>query len=476
MVLASIAGASLASAQNAAAGNVAAAPTSFGAASDAAGATNPKNFLTYSADAGIGYSDNISETSVDKRSDEMLAVGVQLAGLEQSARFEGAVLGDLEHLNYLQGTYGPQVIGNFAGSGSYALVPNFVHWMAQDSFGQGLVDPFASESPGNTEYINTFTTGPTFTIPLGVLTLLDVSARYSRVTYQVSPLDSNDYGGSVSLTHLLSARSRISLNLQSERYEFTDPFNPSYDQREAFARYDIQGARTHIVVDGGFDQIRGSQLSSNGALARLNVSRTVAEGSVVSLSAGREPSNSAAFLAQNQGVSGIGLQTTAGVQSATPFTNQYATVGWSFSRRRTTLGLTLAHYNQIYVGHSQLDQSYTSAGVRASRIVYPGWTVSAFFDYTKQTFAQQVGNGNYTEERVGTNAVWQMSRKLALTFEYDHYNRDSELALYTFSENRVWLRLRYGTSGLNGVMGGGNQASAMSVINTDRFNIPAPSH
>ena len=437
--------------------------------------TRPNNFFTYGADAGIGYSDNITETSTDKKSDEILGIGVQLAGLEQSARFQGSVLADLEHVNYLQGTFSPQVIGNFAGYGSYALVPDFLHWMAQDSYGQGLIDPFASQSPGNLEYINSITTGPTFTIPLSTLTMLNVSARYTRVTYQVSPLDNNDYGGSLSLTQLLSARSRISVNVQTQRFDYTDPINPSYDQREAFVRYDVEGARTRIDVDAGYDQIRGDQLNSNGSEVRLNISRTLAEGSVLSLSAGRDPSNSSSFLAQAQGVNGIGLQATSGRQAATPFTNDYQSLAWSFIRRRTTLSFALSHYQEVYDGQSVLDETSSSASVRVSRIVYPGWTVGLIGEYTKQEFSPQLG-GNYNQEHGGLNLKWQMARKLALLFEYDHYNRDSDIALFTYSENRIWVKLLYGSEAQNGAVGAGDQAAALSLINTDPFNIPAPAH
>ena len=437
--------------------------------------TRPNNFFTYGLDAGIGYSDNITETSVDKKSDEILGIGVQLAGLEQSARFQGSVLADLEHVNYLEGTFGPQVIGNFAGYGSYALVPDFLHWVAQDSYGQGLIDPFASQSPGNLEYINSITTGPTFTIPLSTLTMLNVSARYTRVTYQVSPLDNNDYGGSLSLTQLLSARSRISVNVQTQRFDYTDPINPSYDQREAFVRYDVEGARTRIDVDAGYDQIRGDQLNTTGSEVRLNISRTIAVGSVLSLSAGRDPSNSSSFLAQTQGVNGIGLQATSGRQAATPFTNDYQSLAWSFIRRRTTLSFALSHYQEVYDGQSVLDETSSSASVRVSRIVYPGWTVGLIGEYTKQEFSPQLG-GNYNQEHGGLNLKWQMARKLALLFEYDHYNRDSDIALFTYSENRIWVKLLYGSEAQNGAAGAGEQAAALSLINTDPFNIPAPAH
>lgn len=459
--------------------DVAAAPTTFGAATTQGNAHT--NFLTYGADAGVGYTDNIAETSVNQRSEEMVEVGAQLAGYDQSSRFVGAMLGDLEHVNYLQGTYSPQVIGNFGGYASYALLPDFIHWMAQDSFGQGLVDPFASQSPGNLENINTITTGPTFTIPLSALTLLDISARYSRVSYQVSPLDNNEYGGSLSLTHLLSARSRFSVVVQDERYDYTDPINPSYNQREAFLRYDIQGSRTHIAFDAGYDQVRGDQVNTSGFLGRFSASRNLAAGSMLFVSVGRDPSSSSQFLTQNQTASGIAsLNATPGRQTATPFINEYETLGWTFNRRRTQLGVTLSHYAQIFDGQSALDQTISSAGVNVSRMVSPGWTVTLFGDYSKQTFADQPGN--YTEKHEGLNVRWQLARKLRLAFEYDHHNRNGDLALYSYSENRVWMRVQYGT-GAPGTSTGGFSGSASDSTQTpvmsglaDPFNIPMPSH
>jgi hypothetical protein len=99
-----------------------------------------------------------------------------------------------------------------------------------------------------------------------------------------------------------------------------------------------------------------------------------------------------------------------------------------------------------------------------------------FADYSKNKFAAQIG-GNYTEEHGGATLKWQMARKLALTFEYDHYNRDSQLALYSYAENRVWVRLQYGTLGPGGAMtGSGGEAASLGVTNTDRFNIPMPTH
>ena len=70
-----------------------------------------------------------------------------------------------------------------------------------------------------------------------------------------------------------------------------------------------------------------------------------------------------------------------------------------------------------------------------------------------------------------------MARKLALTFEYDHYNRASDIALFTYSENRVWVRVQYGTGTPGGPMGGGGgEAATLGVARPDPFNIPMPAH
>jgi hypothetical protein len=136
----------------------------------------------------------------------------------------------------------------------------------------------------------------------------------------------------------------------------------------------------------------------------------------------------------------------------------------------------VSHYQQVYDGQSILNETMSSAAVRVSRVVYPGWTVGLIGEYSKQSFSPLLG-GNYNQEHGGLNLKWQMARKLALLFEYDHYNRDSDEAIFTYSENRLWVKLLYGSSAQNGAMGGGSdQAAALSLINTDPFNIPAPAH
>ncbi len=123
------------------------------------------NEFNYGADVGIGYTDNIAQTT-NKIVEEIAEVGVQFSGLEQTSRLQAEVVGDLEHLDFLRDTYSPEVVGNLNGFASFTLIPEYLQWSLQDYFGQGVNDPLAPATPANREDINTATTGPTLTLPL----------------------------------------------------------------------------------------------------------------------------------------------------------------------------------------------------------------------------------------------------------------------------------------------------------------------
>jgi hypothetical protein len=280
------------------------------------------------------------------------------------------------------------------------------------------------------------------TVPLGGHTFLSGTAGYDHMSYEVSPLDNNQYSGSISLARLLSQLSRISIVAQSTRFDFRDPINPNYDQREAYVRYDVAGARTKLWAEAGYVQSKGTQLDTRGFLGRLSLTRTLAADSILNLTAGREESNSGAFLTQLQNVNGIGLEVTPGQQTSAPFTNNYVTGSWQFIRRRTTMTLSVSRFKQAYANQSALDQTLNGADARLSRILSPTWSAGVYVAYSKQTY--QLPSENATEWRGGAEVNWQLGRLLALRLQYQHDKRDSGQALYTYSANTVFLRLQFG--------------------------------
>jgi hypothetical protein len=434
--------------------------------------------FNYGADLGIGYTDNINQ-SANKVSEEIAEEGVQFSGLEQSSRLQAEVVGDLEHLNFLQGTNSPEVIGNLNGFASFALIPEYLKWSLQDYFGQGQTDPFAPPSPSNREDINSVSTGPTLTLPLNTHELVSLSGGYTLVTYQTSPLSSNQFNGGFSFTELLSQLSRVSFNVDDRRYDFqNDTLNPDYDQRDVYVRYQATGARTRLIADLGYDQIRGDEeLNAGGFLGRLTVIRTLAAQSTLTVTAGREFSSSSSFVSQSQSVSGVGLGTTPGQQVSAPFTNQYVTGTWTFNRPRTTFSVLVSRYQQIYQGDDGIDQTLTSAGAHVTRILFPAWSAGLSADYLKDTYAAQAG-GSYRQVDGGVDVKWQLGRKFSLALTYQYYKRNGEMALYNVSENRAFLRLQYGSAALRGslIQGGLTPGDSSLAVPFDptQMRVPTP--
>jgi hypothetical protein len=421
------------------------------------------NEFNYGADAGIGYTDNIAQTT-NKISEEIAEVGVQFSGIEQTSRLQADVVGDLEHLDFLRDTYSPEVIGNLNGFASFALIPEYLKWSLQDYFGQGVTDPLAPATPENREAINTATTGPTVTLPLSSHELLSLTGGYSLVTYQTSPLNSNQFSGGVTFTELLSQLSRVSFSVDDKRIDFQDAINPDYDQRDAYIRYQATGARTRLIVDAGYDQLRGAQsLNAGGFLGRVTVVRTLAAQSLLTITAGREFSNSSSFIGQSQNVNGIGLQATTGLQTSTPFSNNYVTGAWTFTRPRTSFSVLASHFQQTYQGDSALDQTLTTGGVHVTRVLFPTWSAGLYGQYSKQTFSVQTG-GDYRQVDGGVDVKWQLGRLFSLALQYQYYKRDGDLAVYNVSESRVFLRFQYGSGALRGSLTQGGLTPADSSL------------
>ena len=89
------------------------------AAAQPAGATSPGYLLSI----GVGTSDNIRRVPTDEESETLAIAGLQLDWRERTARTQTDVLGDLSYVDYLQNTFGSEVVGNATGRFSYAIAP-----------------------------------------------------------------------------------------------------------------------------------------------------------------------------------------------------------------------------------------------------------------------------------------------------------------------------------------------------------------
>jgi hypothetical protein len=408
--------------------------------------------VAYEASLAAGHSDNIRRTTENEQEEDIAAAGLRFSVDHISPRIEGRAVGDVAYHEYLDNTFESDFLGNFAGDARFAFVPDRLEWVVADNFGQVLSDPFVPATPDNRENINYFTTGPDLMLGLGSQNRLRLGARYSLISYEDSDFDSDATSAELGFIRALSAASAISVNGRVQQIEYDESaLDADYDQSEAYARYEANGIRTNLALDVGYTEIdrEATPDSEGGLLLRLEASRRLSGSSTAMLNAGREFSNSGTAFADAQVGGGIGLGAVPGQQTALPFTHEYVTIGWQFSRNRTGLGLSASWSDQSSedLGSTELDQTLSSLNAYYSRQLSARTSMRFDVLYTEGEFSEGDLNqdSDYDELNGSLSFNWQLSRSLSLAAVYDHYKRSSDLTAGDAKENRFWLSIAFGS-------------------------------
>ena len=402
--------------------------------------------FNYELGTGFGHSDNIRRTPVAPQSEDIAAATLKFSLDQNSRRVRADMVGDLAWNEYLNDTFESELIGNFVGGATFGFVPERFEWFVGDSFGQVLSDPFIPATPENSENINQFATGPNFIAALGSQTRLQFNARYINTDYEIQPFDSESYRGEIALIRLLSDRSAVSFNLNSQDVKVKEAaLQADYKNSEVFLRYDVNGARTNVRADVGAGQLDREALAEteDGLVLRAEVSRRLSASSTAQLSMGREFDNAASAFTGDLVNSGVDISTAPGRQSALPFTHDYFNLRWRFDRNRTGMALYGNWSERTYDDQPTLDQTMLTWGAEFRRELSAATSLQFDGNVTRAEFDQP--GSNYDELNAGLTFNWQMSRRLTLAFTYDYLDRDSDLSAASFDESRLWLSLGFGS-------------------------------
>jgi hypothetical protein len=423
--------------------------------------------LTYGVDVGVAETDNVTLSPTDKVSQTMATADVDFDVKQQTRLLDLDAKGNFSDLDYLQGAYGNQLLGRFDGVARIALIPQRLTWVFQDDFGQSALDPFTPTVPTNLENVNYFTTGPDLSLRLGGTSFLNATARVARVQYETSPFNSDRLLGSLAWGLHLSANSSISLNGETERVLFENTvLNTDYDHSSAFVRYELQGARTDLSADLGATNVRENDTSTDGGLAKIQLSRKISPAAKLTLSLGHDLTDaSTSFSGLQSGAIGVVGSAPAAVTS-TSYTTNYASLGWQYQRNRTTIGISGRWEKDTYAGAPQFD--YTRGGAEFSverklthaltaqligrlyKTDYVNAVVSSqngSTDYVNglapATVTGENGSSDYEDGIVGAVLSWRPGRALELRLRCEHSSHDATGVNTSYRENRVFLTIGY---------------------------------
>jgi hypothetical protein len=159
------------------------------------------------------------------------------------------------------------------------------------------------------------------------------------------------------------------------------------------------------------------------------------------VTAGQEFASSATAFAGDQAGGEIDLDTSGSRQTIQPFKNEYASLDWVITGRRTAITFDVAWSDHDYGDSADLNQTMVTFGASVRRDLTAALNVSLNYDQSESDFEV---TGDYSDQLVGLELNWQMSRMLSLGFVADRYDRSSDLTGGDYTENRFWLSLNYG--------------------------------
>jgi hypothetical protein len=405
--------------------------------------------LTYGVDAGVAETDNVTLAPSDKVSQTIAVADLDFDFKQQSARLDADAKGNFSYLDYLQGAYHNQLLGRFDGNATLSLIQDLLTWTVQDDYGQQALDPFTPITPTNIETINYLATGPNLNLRLGALSFLDLGARVARAEYETSPFTNNRISGNVAWGLQLSGRSSVSLNLDSQRVLFENTLlNTDFDRTNAYANYEIEGARTTLSADLGVTRVTETGSKSNGGLAKLTLTRRVSRAANLSLTMGHLLTDGTTGFSGLQG-GAIGVIGTAPAASTTQsYTSNYASVSSQYERGRTTLALSARYEKDTYPGDASLDHALKTGELRAQRQLTRAFSAQVSgrvyqTDYNGAAITPGDGSSNTTTVTVSGGITWRHGRGLEVKFQAEHTIYSVSSGDLGYRENRLLLTVGY---------------------------------
>ena len=309
--------------------------------------------------AGLAYTDNVLMQASHRRSDGIATAGLDVDYARQD-NLSLNLLGNVDRLEYLRGTYAGNFYGHFYGSALLGKPTSPLQWRLSDSFGEATTDPLAAPNPLNLETINDVSTGPIVNLNFGFANRLSLFGLYSRANYQRSPYDFQSYQGGAEFVHQVSGASSVMLQASTQHIDYLNRIAATTSLGGAVSNFNIQDAsvayqakwsRTQLLLRVGYNRLDYGVGTPHAApLYDVEIRRELTPFSNVFLTGQQS------YSANGASMGGAGAQLTLqtggslspGLAIAQPAKRRSGSLGWNFNRARTRLSLVGTIREQVY--------------------------------------------------------------------------------------------------------------------------------
>ncbi len=202
----------------------------------------------------------------------------------------------------------------------------------------------------------------------------------------------------------------------------------------------------------GVTAINQAGSSTNGALAKVLLSRKLSAAAKLTLTAGRELTDASTSFGTPQsgsiGIIGGIIGTAPAALTSDNYTSNYASIGWQYLRNRTMIALSARWEKDTYAGQPLLDVSRPGADFNIQRQLTRALSaqlLGRFYrtDYPNALVASTTASSKYDDWLVGGALTWRHGRGLEIRLRYDHNSHVVSTGSSGYGENRVFLTIGY---------------------------------
>lgn len=396
---------------------------------------------------GAGHSDNITRTlDTDAVSASWLEAGFTGTLSDKTSRFESAVVADVTYRKYSNADFGQEVIGGGNAHLGVTMFESVLKWVADDVYGQTLINSFAPNAPQNRQGVNFFSTGPDLTVPLGARTELVMNARWGTANYDELLIDNQNRSATLGLQRKISAITTLRIEATGARIDYQgDGINPPIDARQAdiglhretpLATFDALAGMTEIKTTGSYE---------HSPLFRFTGLLHISKNTSITMAAGKEYSDSAEFLRLRQldvgPVGPIGPDAAA----ADPLHSSYANVAWVSTGSRATTRFIVDWRRERRQVNTFLDVDRSGVGADFDYRLAPRLEGGLRVRFRRDEFIQSSSSNR--ETAVGFQLAWNAGPRVRATAVYEHTHGTSALGgVAAYDENKISVKFGYITS------------------------------
>jgi hypothetical protein len=407
---------------------------------------------SWSVGAGYGHTDNRFKQEANPQSDSSFDTTLVMDGQQRGARFDAKLAANVAY-NYRVKDASKDVEGGVAAAFEYRPLPDYLHLMLTDNFGQILgtqnSPDLVVDTPENRVNFNIVEAGPDIFLPLGKRLKLDFSGRYAHSTFGESLTDSTRITKSASMNYALTTSSSAALSASNSHTAFDKLDNDvfSYDVVETALNYRLNSARTTADVSAGRTQLkyRFRELPAT-TLVRALVSHEFGTRLNVVLGAGTNYSGASNNFVLDQGLLGVDSGTLTDPYTTDAYKSDYADLSGQFSGARVRFTLGAGWARARHVDLVQLNDSTKGVRLSLTRSISQrlDWRISG--NYGVRQF--ELTSARYTDWNAGTGLTWNYTSTVNMRLDYAHvYGVRTGLLTqatpYNFKENQVSLRFFY---------------------------------